>query len=115
VGITERGPSELRGSTMQVRDVRHILDAICNAQRGDGLGDIQPATPFLVAAFYVGRADLEQIRPHLTSNPDQPDLGQAGRYGDVAVFPLEARGVTDLPCALLDGVWFEYASMDVVD
>jgi hypothetical protein len=100
---------------MPNRDVRRVLDAIAEGQRGFGLEEDQPPTPFIVAAFFLGPEDLEQIRPYLTANPDQPDRGQLGRYDGVAVFPLDARGVTDLPCGSFDGVRFEYAPMDVVD
>jgi hypothetical protein len=100
---------------MPVRDVRQVIDAICEAQRGGGLGGDHPSTPFIVAVFYLSPEDLKQIRPYLTANPNQPDLGQVGRYDSVPVFPLDARGVTDLPCDSFDGVYFEYAPMDVVD
>ncbi len=100
---------------MPPRDVRKVLDAIAEAQRGFGLGVDQPATPFIVAAFFLGPEDLKQIRPYLTTNPDQPDVGQVGRYDGVPVFPLEARGLTDLPRGCFRGVHFEYAPMDAVD
>jgi hypothetical protein len=100
---------------MPGRDVRQVIDAICEAQRGGGLGEDQPSTPFIVVGLYLGLEDLKQIRPYLTANPDQPDLGQVGRYDSVPVFPLDARGVTDPPCASFDGIYFEYVPMDVVD
>lgn len=100
---------------MPVRDVRQVLDAIAEGQRGFGLGEDQPATPFIVAVFFLGPEDLQQIAPYLTADPDQPDLGQVGRYNSVPVFPVGARGVTDLPRGSFHGVEFEYAPMDVID
>lgn len=93
--------------------LRHIFESQRCGGPEVGMSEV---TPFVVVAFFLDKADLDTIRPHLRPrDPDLPDLGDIGRYRGVPVYHKHSTEVPErTPDAEYRGVGFRYAPMNHV-